>query len=321
VPRRDPHQPGLFPEPDPRVEPVDPGPGTAALAARLDPRLHLGTSSWTFPGWKGLVYAGTPTQTDLVETGLRAYAQHPLFRTVGLDRAFYRPVPESIYTQLAAQTPPGFRFLVKAYAGLTRPETDEPTPKPNPTFLDPEYARRFVIEPATLGLADRCGPILFQFSPMDLRPLGGPAAFIARLHTFLRALPRGPLYAVELRNPQLLTPDYAAALADTGVAHGLNLHPTMPTPAQQAAVLGERIFAPALVCRWLLHLGHSYEGAKDRYAPFDRLVDPDPATRSSLADLCRQALTQGKAAYVIANNKAEGSAPRSLIELARAIAG
>ena len=27
------------------------------LGATLPPRIHLGTSSWSFPGWTGLVYA------------------------------------------------------------------------------------------------------------------------------------------------------------------------------------------------------------------------------------------------------------------------
>jgi uncharacterized protein YecE (DUF72 family) len=323
--RRDDQQPSLFPEPPARVDPATPAPDVAELGRRLPARVHLGTSSWTFPGWKGLVYGGSPTQDELVDAGLRAYAAHPVFRAVGLDRAFYRPVERRVFEQLAQQTPPGFKFLVKAYAGLTRPETDEPTPRPNPTFLDPEYARRFIIEPAREGLGDRCGPILFQFSPMDLRPLGGPAGFVAALRRFLDALPRlddpdaGGFYAVEVRNPQVLGDAYVEALRRANAAHALNLHPTMPTPAEQARLLGPAACEPALVCRWMLRLGETYEGAKDRYFPFDRLVDPDPATRGSIATLVRTALASGRAAHVICNNKAEGSAPRSLIELAAAI--
>ncbi len=310
----------LFAEPPPHVDPVPAEALVRDLAARLPPTIRLGTSTWTFPGWRGLVYAGRPTQKDLIDAGLPAYAASPLLRTVGLDRSFYRPEPRETLEALAAQTPPGFRFLVKAYSGLTRPETDEPTPRINPTFLDAEYARRFVIEPAVQGLGDRLGPILFQFSPMDLVPLGGPAAVLARVREFLLRLSPGPLYAVEFRNPQLLTHAYGRVLEETGVAHGLNLHPTMPDPARQAAVLGERLTRPALVCRWLLNRRFSYEGAKDRYAPFDRLVDPDPASRAAIADLAHLATARGGEAFVIINNKAEGSAPRSVLELARALA-
>ncbi len=37
--------------------------------------LRLGTASWNYPGWRGLVYE---------QPGLRAYASHPLFRCVAL---------------------------------------------------------------------------------------------------------------------------------------------------------------------------------------------------------------------------------------------
>ena len=29
----------------------------SALAARLPPEVYFGTSSWSFPGWQGIVYA------------------------------------------------------------------------------------------------------------------------------------------------------------------------------------------------------------------------------------------------------------------------
>ena len=56
-----------------------------------------------------------------------------------------------------------------------------------------------------------------------------------------------------------------------------------------------------------------------RYAPFDRLVDPDVPKRQSLARLCAAAVGRGQPAFVIINNKAEGSAPLSALHLAAAI--
>ncbi|HYO65826.1 MAG TPA: DUF72 domain-containing protein, partial [Archangium sp.] len=48
-----------------------------------------------------------------------AYAQHPVLRTVGVDRTFYAPIPASAFAEYAAQVPPGFRFLVKAHEACT----------------------------------------------------------------------------------------------------------------------------------------------------------------------------------------------------------
>ena len=51
--------------------------------------IKLGTSSWFFPGWRGLVYDGVHPQVALSRKGLAAYAEIPLLRTVSLDRTFY----------------------------------------------------------------------------------------------------------------------------------------------------------------------------------------------------------------------------------------
>ena len=76
-----------------------------------------------------------------------------------------------------------------------------------------------------------------------------------------------------------------------------------------------------LVVRWSLHAGLRYEEARQRYAPFDRLMDVDVFTRGTLAHLIHVAQRSGQPAYVIVNNKAEGSAPLTCIELAQAVVG
>jgi hypothetical protein len=65
--------------------------------------------------------------------------------------------------------------------------------------------------------------------------------------------------------------------------------------------------------------GRSYEAARVRYAPFNRIVDPDPRTRAALAELCIAFARSDRPALVTVNNKAEGSAPLSVFALARAI--
>jgi uncharacterized protein YecE (DUF72 family) len=139
-----------------------------------------------------------------------------------------------------------------------------------------------------------------------------------RLRAFLRGLPSGPTYAVELRNRELVGPDVARVLADCGAVPCLTVHPTMPPVDVQADALATS--AGPLVVRWMLGAGQEYEAARERYAPFDRLVDPDPATRGAIVALVRGARQAGHAAWVVVNNKAEGSAPASIVELARALA-
>ena len=307
------------------VEPADPGPALRELAAALPAALHLGTSSWSFPGWQGLVYAGRHPPERLARDGLHAYAAHPLHRTVGLDRGYYAPIPEPELAAYAAAVPPDFRFLIKAHEALTtavyprHPRYGARRGRPSDEFLDPAYARAAVIDPVHRGLGPAAGPILFQFAPQDVAALGGARHLAARLHRFLEALPRGPLYAVELRNPELLTPDYAAALRAAGACHCVNVYPGMPPPhLQRQRALTD--LAPALVVRWMLHPRLSYEQARALFDPFDRLVEDDPQSRRAIADLCLDAAAAARPTFVIVNNKAEGSSPLSVQRLAAAIA-
>ncbi|WP_428262592.1 DUF72 domain-containing protein [Haliangium sp.] len=291
------------------------------LTQRLPRGLRMGTSSWSFPGWAGLVYEREHSQTLLARRGLAAYAAHPLFRAVGVDRGYYAPLTTEVFADYAAAVPDEFRFLVKAHEACTLAHYPEHARygkqrgARNSLFLDPDYAAEVVVAPLTAGLGPKAGPLLFQFAPQPLDHLGGPVGFAKRLHRFLRALPAGPLYAVELRNPALITPAYADALRDTGTCHCVNLLGGMPDPLTQWHRTGGPR-ARALVVRWMLarHLG--YQQARERYAPFDAIVEADPRARRAVADLITRADELGLAAYVIVNNKAEGSAPLSIRHLA-----
>jgi uncharacterized protein YecE (DUF72 family) len=311
----------------------------ARVARRLPAGVHLGTSSWSFPGWRGIVYDGTYSESRLASDGLAAYARHPLLNMVGIDRGYYQPLSAAELERYAQQVPDTFRFLVKAPARVTdavrRAERGTPA-EVNPHFLDAGIAAAEFVAPTIAGLGSRSGPLLFQLPPLprDLLARAGAQATIDRIGAFLDDLPRtvdgiAPLYAVELRNPELLTPRFVRMLRATGVRLTIGVHARMPAAARQSAALraldaaeeeGDdwRLKGP-LVVRWNLHSGFRYEDAKSRYAPFDRLIDADIATRGTLVHLVHVATKSGQPSYIIANNKAEGSAPLSLFELAKSI--
>ena len=311
---------------------VDPAPVPDAvrrLGAALPGRIHLGTSSWSFPGWTGLVYAagnGKPaTEQMLARHGLAAYAKHPLFRTVSLDRTFYAPLSSDEFARYAAQVPAGFRFVVKAPAAITDPVVRKPgsgeAARDNPTFLDAAAAVAAFVQPALTGLGGKAGPLVFQFPPLGWRLLADTQRLAARIAAFMTMLPRGPVYAVEVRDPELVTASFAAVLADAGAVPCLAVHARMPPAAEQASALGVDAADSRgpLVVRWNLHAGRDYGGAKADYFPFNRLVEEDPVSRRGLARLARAAAAACRDVFITVNNKAEGSAPLSVVGLAEAI--
>ncbi|HET8649265.1 MAG TPA: DUF72 domain-containing protein, partial [Gemmatimonadales bacterium] len=61
------------------------------LGAAIPPLIRFGTSSWTYPGWRGLVYHREYPARGAAAAMLEEYARFPLFRTVGIDSTFYAP--------------------------------------------------------------------------------------------------------------------------------------------------------------------------------------------------------------------------------------
>jgi len=69
----------------------------------------------------------------------------------------------------------------------------------------------------------------------------------------------------------------------------------------------------------MLRAGDDYANAGARFAPFDRIREPDKLNRDRIAAMVRTSLSCGRDVYVIAANNAEGSAPLTLLELAKTI--
>ncbi len=341
-----PSVPDLFPEPDlfpdapppkttaPRkaraavaVEPAAIDPALQGLATSLPELMHLGTSSWSFPGWKGLVWQDEHTESALSKTGLGAYARHPLLRSVSLDRSFYRPLSASQYAVYAAQVPEHFRFVVKAPSlvcdAMVRGD-DGRGMQPNPSFLDPVLAASEFVQPALEGLGNRIGALVFQLSPLPARWQASIPQLLERLEAMLNAMPALPpeaTLAVEVRDAKLLSPEFAAMLKRAGASYCLGLHAKMPAIEAQLPML-RALWPGPLVCRWNLnrkHGAYGYEEAKNLYEPFDRLVDPDPDTREVLARVMVATAAAGFHSFVTINNKAEGCAPLSVQELTKAV--
>jgi uncharacterized protein YecE (DUF72 family) len=291
------------------------------LGRALPKGVYLGGSTWSFPGWAGLVWDRPYSQSRLAREGLAAYARHPLLRAVGVDRTHYAPVEAAELAEYREQVPDDFRFLVKAHEACTLARYPDHARygsqrgQVNPFFLDADYTAEQVVAPFVEGLGPGAGALLFQFAPQSL---GTPAQFARRLQDFLSELPQGPLYAVELRNRELLTADYGDALAAVGACHCHNAHSRMPDVRAQAQLVGSSR-GPATLIRWLLAPEMTYEEAGRRYAPFNRLAAPDPVTRRAVADLAREAIGAGRPFLCTINNNAEGCAPLSAVELAREI--
>ena len=292
------------------------------IAAKIPRNVRFGTSSWSFPGWAGLVYPRRATASELAREGLAEYARHPLLTTVGIDRGFYAPIPAEDLARYAAQLPEGFPCCAKAPESVTgflrsSSKGGGGARVENPTFLDPGTFEEEMLRVFRDVFFAHSGPFLLQFPPSPRGRGPEPSEFAQRLDRFLSELPRDFQYAVELREERLLTPEYRRVLAARGAAHVYNAATAMPMPEAQA----ERVpptDAPFAVVRLLLRPGTQYDDRREEFLPFDRIVDPNPELRRQVVSLVRA--SGERPVYVLVNNKAEGCAPATIRALAEELA-
>ncbi len=292
-----------------------------ALAARVPAAVRFGTSSWNYPGWRGLVYhrdyQGKGTSARMLEE----YAAFPLFRTVGIDSSFYAPPTEETLRGWAHHLPPGFPCVSKVWDQITV-QTHSQARNParagqaNPDFLNPDVFLEAVYEPYQQHFADHAGPFVFEFQSIPRRSGMGPSEFADRLDAFFSVLPRDGRYAVEIRNEEFLTPMYFAVLREHGVAHVFNSWTRMPPIGDQLDLPGS-VPGGFIVARALLRTGRTYDEAVDAFAPYDRIQDPNPELRRDLVRLIARAVETRIPAYLLLNNRAEGSAPLTIAAIAR----
>lgn len=290
------------------------------VAARVPALVRFGTSSWTYPGWKGLVYQRDYPGTGAVDRQLGEYARWPLFRTVGIDSFFYRPASAATLAAYSAVLPDGFRCVSKVWERITAHAFTSPRERhragePNPDWLDPQLFIREVLDPMREHFGEHLGPLVFEFQAIAAREKFPVERFAEALDRFFGALPRGVSYAVEIRNPEFLAAPYFSVLREHGVAHLFNAWTRMPAIGEQL-LLHDAITADFVVARALLRPGRTYAQAVDAFAPYDHIQDPDPALRNDLVALARTAINLRIPAYVIVNNRAEGCSPLTILAVA-----
>jgi uncharacterized protein YecE (DUF72 family) len=299
-------------------------PDLPRLRRAIPPGVHFGTSSWNYPGWRGLVYSRAYPEKGAGADMLAEYARFPLFETVGIDASFYAPLSEKTLRSYADVLPGDFRCVSKVWDRLTVHTFAEARDKkragePNPDFLNADLFLREVWTPCAEHFGAHLGPFVFEFQAIARADKVAPDQFAQWLDGFFGKLPPEGRYAVEIRNPEFLTPAYFAVLREHDVAHVFSSWTRMPSIGMQLDLPGS-VSARFLVARALLRPGRRYADAVDALAPYDRIKDPNPELRGDLVRLVETAEQLRIPAYLLVNNRAEGSAPLTIIAVAGLLA-
>jgi uncharacterized protein YecE (DUF72 family) len=308
---------------------LDPADDLPPLATKLGPKLralagrgvYFGTSSWKYEGWLGSIYTARRYQTrgklsrkKFEENCLAEYAA--TFPIVCGDFAFYQFPSADYWARLFESTPADFRFGLKvpeditvaAWPGHARYGTR--SGETNPSFLDAEIFERHFAQ-LLRPYRDRVATLIFEFGTFNTSTFATPDQFMTRLDAFLAALPAGFRYAVEIRNPEYLIPEYLELLSARNVAHVFNAWTRMPGLEEQVQ-LPKAFTSDFTVVRALLRKGRSYEQAVEQFEPYRLTQEPNEEAREAIRQVAERSIKARKQAFVFVNNRLEGNAPMTI---------
>jgi uncharacterized protein YecE (DUF72 family) len=289
--------------------------------------LRLGTCSWKYDAWKGLIYE--PLKTYRADDYLVDYAKK--LGSVEVDQWFWSLFPgslrlpdPSVVRLYAKSVPDDFVFTVKAPNSLTlthfyakqTPQNAAFAGKPNPSFLDHDLLCGFL---DTLSpLASKLGPVMFQFEYLNKQKMPAKEVFFERFGEFIDAAPKGYRYAVEIRNPNYLS----TAFFDFLKGHKLGF---VYLDGYYMPPIGDIFekFAPETASFQVvrLHGGARLEIEGETGEVWNKVVAPKPGGLKAAAKIVRANAKKRVLTYLNLNNHYEGSAPRSIGRFLDVLAG
>jgi uncharacterized protein YecE (DUF72 family) len=281
----------------------------------MHPRLRIGTCSWRYPSWAGLVYTAQDGIDYLAEYATR-------YSTVEVDRWFWSlyaghapRLPEaSDVRSYRAAVPEEFLFTVKAPNSLTLTHFHGKTApaKPNPYFLSADLARDFMSALAPLG--NTLGPVMFQFEYLNKQKMAGLPEWVQAMTRFRKELPTEGKYAIEIRNANYVTADYFAFLQDQNLIPVLLQGYWMPSVTELWTRFREPLSKfPKVILR--LHGPNREAIEEETHKQWDKIVQPRDKELDAIAALVDAFLEVGVYIVINVNNHFEGSAPRTIQRL------
>jgi uncharacterized protein YecE (DUF72 family) len=260
--------------------------------------IWIGTSAFTAKGWEGSFYPRGMKPAEY----LSYYATQ--FDTVEVDSTFYRTPALSTVKGWYAKTPPGFIFAVKVPQVITHEKV----------LVDCEEDVSYFLKTME-ALGEKLGPVLFQFGYFNRSKFKSGAEFLARLKAFLKQLPKGFQYAVEIRNKNWLDArpangtgmqksQFAETLRERGVALALIDQSWMPRPWEMKEKF-DLITADFAYVRWL----GDGKGIEEQTKTWDKTIVDRRGDLKNWVELFREFVRRNLKILAYANNHYAGHGP------------
>jgi len=281
--------------------------------------IRIGTCSWKYDSWKGIVYPDKEKFNHLEE-----YAKH--FNTVEVDQWFwslFEPkkavLPkESDVISYAESVSDKFRFTIKIPNSITlthfynKNKTEEL--KQNPFFLKTDLFEKFLetLKPIMKNI----GVLMFQFEYLNKQKISGLPEFLDRFESFIESIDKKYTYGVEIRNPNFLKKPFFEFLERNKLAMVFLQGYYMPPIREVFNEYKDKIKSTAVI---RLH-GPDRSGIEKKTGSiWNQIVEPKDDELDKIVEIIHYLKNKKVNTYVNVNNHYEGSAPLTIQKINKLI--
>ena len=278
--------------------------------------LRIGTCSWKYDSWRGIIYSSKKNINYLEEYSTR-------YNTVEIDQWFWslfddivRLPEESTVKDYYSSVPDDFKFTIKVPNSLTLthyyPSKNIKGLKENSNFLNPDLFHRFLktLQP----MSSKIGALMFQFEYLNKQKMNSQAEFLDRLEAFYEIIDKPYPCAFEIRNPNYLNNTYFDFIERNKSAHVLLQGYFMPPIKDVYKKYQERIGNPVII---RLHGPDRKKIEELTGKDWSKIVLPKDEKLSILPSIIHYFSEKEVDVYVNVNNHFEGSAPLTIEKIKR----
>ena len=271
--------------------------------------MRIGTCSWKYESWRGLVY---PEFGDI--NFLEEYSKK--YDTVEIDQWFWSlnkdkvilPKP-NIVDEYNTITPDDFKFTVKMPNSLTLTQYYKST-NINPFFLSTDLMETFCnsIKP----IWNKVGVLMFQFEYLNKQKMNSLSNFIKQFKDFINSIGCNLPLGIEIRNPNYLSEEYFSFLQQNKITPVFLQGYYMPSITEVYEKYKELINDQIVI-----HLhGYDRKGIEEKGNNFwDRIVEPKDDELKNIVLMIKDLQSKDVDIYMNVNNHYEGSAPLTINKL------
>lgn len=274
--------------------------------------IRIGTCSWKYDSWKGIIYPNISNFNFLEE-----YTKH--FNTVEIDQWFWSlhgtdkvtlPIKKTV-KEYNESVPDNFRFTIKVPNSITlthfyrKKKTDQLIG--NPHFIEPELFNTFVdsLEP----MHQKIGVLMFQFEYLNKEKMNSQIQFIEMFESFLEKINRKFILGMEIRNPNYLKKTFFEFIKRNNLSMVFLQGYYMPPVWSVFNEFKDQIKSTAVI---RLH-GPDRSGIEQKTGSiWNQIVEPKDEEIDKVSEIIHYLNNKKVDTYVNVNNHYEGSAPLTI---------